>query len=182
MRNGRGVAFAFLGGTCGSLGGSCGGPELPWRDADYALEVAGELALVGEAGVRGDVRQGQVRPGLQQLPGTLDAAGDDVLVGRQPGGLLELPGEVVGAEPGDRQHLFPLERPRVGLPAGTSEIAPAGGGTCRFTPSYRRSISTGGPAKRMSMWWGRGAGGGPRRAPPGREAPPGPPPPTPRSP
>ena len=31
---------------------------------------------------------------------------DDVLVRRQPGGRLELPGEVVGAEAGDRGHLL----------------------------------------------------------------------------
>jgi hypothetical protein len=29
----------------------------------------------------------------------------------------------------------PLQRHRAGLPAGTSMIDPAGGGTCRFTPS-----------------------------------------------
>jgi hypothetical protein len=58
--------------------------------------VAGELALVPEAGVRGDLRQGEVASGLQELPGPLDAAGEDVLVRRQPGGRLELPGEVVG--------------------------------------------------------------------------------------
>ena len=56
-----------------------------------------ELALVGEAGVRGDLRQGKVGSCLQELLGPFDAAGDDVLVGRQPGGPLELPGEVVGA-------------------------------------------------------------------------------------
>ena len=51
----------------------------------------GELALVGEAGAQGDLRQGQVRPCLQELLGPLDAAQDDVLVRRQPGGRLELP-------------------------------------------------------------------------------------------
>ena len=40
---------------CGLLGESCGLPELPWRDAGDALEVIGELALVGEAGVRSDL-------------------------------------------------------------------------------------------------------------------------------
>ena len=47
--------------------------ELPRRDADEALEVTGELALVREAGVQGDFRQGQVRPCLQELVGPLDA-------------------------------------------------------------------------------------------------------------
>src|SRR5262245_40008597 len=80
------------------LGDACGHPELPRRDADYALEVMRELALVREAGVRGHLRQGEVASSLQELLGPLDAAGDDVLVRRQPGGPLELPGEVVGAE------------------------------------------------------------------------------------
>ena len=65
----------------------------------------GELALVREAGCSGDLRQGQVRPCLQELLGPLDAAQDDVLVRRQPGGRLELPGEVVGAEADNRGHL-----------------------------------------------------------------------------
>jgi hypothetical protein len=42
--------------------------------------------------------------------------------------------------------LRPLERTRLGLPAGTSMIDPAGGGRCRFTPSYTRSSSSGGRA------------------------------------
>src|SRR5262249_58285196 len=57
------------------LGDSCGHPELPRRDADEALEVMRELALVREAGVRGDLRQGEVASGLQELSGPLDAAG-----------------------------------------------------------------------------------------------------------
>jgi hypothetical protein len=40
------------------------------------------------------------------LPGPLDAAQDDVLVRRQPGGRLELPREVVDAEMGDGGHLL----------------------------------------------------------------------------
>ncbi len=59
---------------------SCGRLELPRRDANQALEVVGELALVREAGVRGDLRKGEVASGLQELLGPLDAAGDDVLV------------------------------------------------------------------------------------------------------
>jgi hypothetical protein len=88
------------------LGNSCGHPELPRRDADYALEVRRELALVRETGVRGDLRQGEVASGLQELLGPLDAARDDVLVRRQPGGPLELRDEVVGAEAGDRGQLL----------------------------------------------------------------------------
>jgi hypothetical protein len=64
MRNGRGVALQFLGGTCGRLGDSCGRPELRRRDADETLEVVGELALVREAGAGGDLRQGEVATAL----------------------------------------------------------------------------------------------------------------------
>jgi hypothetical protein len=88
------------------LGDSCGRPELPRGDADYALEVVGEPALVREAGARGDLRQGEVVASLQELLRPVDAAGDDVLVRRQPGGRLELPREVVGAEAGDRSDLL----------------------------------------------------------------------------
>src|SRR4029079_2813964 len=66
----------------------------------------GELALIKEPGVRGDLRQGQFGSGLEELPGPLDAAQDDVLVRRQPGGPLELPHEVAGAEAGDRGQLL----------------------------------------------------------------------------
>src|SRR5262245_37955457 len=66
----------------------------------------GELALVGEAGVRGDLRQGGGSCGLQRLRGPPDAAGGDVLVRRQSGGPLELRDEVVGAEAGDRGQLL----------------------------------------------------------------------------
>ena len=64
MWNGKGGRSPFLGETCGLLGDCCGHPELPRRDADYALEVVGELALVGEARVRGQLRQGQVAAAL----------------------------------------------------------------------------------------------------------------------
>src|SRR5262249_52099359 len=104
--NGKGVAPRVLGEACCALGDSCGRPELSRRDADDALEVVGELALVREAGDSGDLRQGQVAAPLQKLLGPLDAAQDDVLVRRQPGGPLELPGEVVGTEAGDSGHLL----------------------------------------------------------------------------
>jgi hypothetical protein len=56
-----------------------------------------ELALIREAGARRDLCPGEARPALQEFFGPFDAAGDDVLVRRQPGGRLELPREVVGA-------------------------------------------------------------------------------------
>src|SRR5262249_54818757 len=82
-RNGKEDEVPFSWRDLRPLGDSCGRPELPRRDAEEALEVMGELALVREAGVRGDLRQGEVASGLQELPGPLDAAGDDVLVRRQ---------------------------------------------------------------------------------------------------
>src|SRR5262249_20217428 len=105
-RNGKGVVLGILGKACGLLGVSCGCPEPPRRDADEAFEVVGELALVGEADVRGDLRQGKVGSCLQEFLRALDAAGDDVLVRRQPGGRLELPRKVIGAEAGDLGHLL----------------------------------------------------------------------------
>ena len=106
MRNGKrdGVPFSWRDLRC--FVGSYARPELPRRDADQALEVMAELALVREPGVGGDLRQRQVRPRLQEFSGPLDAAGDDVLVGRQSGGPLELPGEVVGTDAGDSGHLL----------------------------------------------------------------------------
>src|SRR6516162_8202056 len=83
------------------LGDSCGHPELSRRDADEALEVMTEHALAGEAGVRGNLCQGQVAA-LQEQLGPLDAAHDDELVRRQSGSRLELAREVVGAESSDR--------------------------------------------------------------------------------
>src|SRR5262245_28560195 len=98
MGNGKRVAVLFSWRDLRRFVGSYARPELPRGDADQAREVMGELALVREAGVRVELRQGGVASGLQELLGPLDAAGDDVLVRRQPGGRLELPREVVGAE------------------------------------------------------------------------------------
>ena len=65
-----------------------------------------KLALVRKTNVGGEIRQGQVGPCLQKLPRLLDAAPDDILVRRQPGGLPELAGEVVGAQVRHRGHLL----------------------------------------------------------------------------
>src|SRR5262249_32780617 len=102
---------------------SCGQLELPRRDAEGSLEVPGELTLVREADVRGDLRQGEVGPPSQELPGPLDAARDDELVRRQPGGRLELPREVIGAQTGDRGHL--LQAPRGPRPRRGAALAAA---------------------------------------------------------
>src|SRR5262244_3736382 len=106
MGNGKGDEVPVSWRDLRRFGGSYARPELPRRDAYQALEVMGELALVREAGVRGDLRQGEVASGLQELLGPLDAARDDVLVRRQPGGPLELADEVVGAEACDSGHLL----------------------------------------------------------------------------
>src|SRR5215472_9598117 len=98
-------ALPFLARTCGLLGDSCGPTELSWRDPDDALEMVGELALVGEAGVGGDLRQGKVAT-LKESLGPFNAAHNDVLVRRQPSGRLEPPREVVDAEVGGRRHLL----------------------------------------------------------------------------
>src|SRR5262249_57567784 len=93
--NGKRVAVPILGGTYGFLGGSYARPELPRGDADDALEVMGELALVREAGVRGDLRQGQLGSGLEELPGPLDFGQDDVLVRRHAPRPLSLPDQLI---------------------------------------------------------------------------------------
>src|SRR6516164_4496059 len=106
MRNGKGDEVPFSWRDLRRFVGSYARPELPRRDAGEALELTGELALVIEAGVRGDLRQREVASALQELLGPLDTAGDDVLVRRQAGGPLELPGEVVGAKTSDRGQLL----------------------------------------------------------------------------
>src|SRR6516225_11318359 len=105
MSNGKGGRSEVSSRDLRLLGDSCGHPELTWRDADEALEVMTEHALAREAGERGDLRQGEVAA-LQERFCPLDAAHDHVLVRGQPSGCLELPGEVVGAEAGDRRQLL----------------------------------------------------------------------------
>jgi hypothetical protein len=51
---------------------------LSWRDADEALEVLGELALIREADLRRDLGQGEVMVGVQELLRPRDAAREDV--------------------------------------------------------------------------------------------------------
>ena len=106
MRNGKKVADRLLSRTCGLLGDSCRPPEPSGRDADETLEVMRERALVRKPGVGGDLCQGEVAAALQELLCPFDAARDHVLMRRHPCGRLELPGEVVGAEPGDRGHFL----------------------------------------------------------------------------
>src|SRR5262245_21208201 len=55
--NGKGGLASVAWRDLRALFDCCGCPELPRRDAHETLEVTGELALVPEAGVRGDLRQ-----------------------------------------------------------------------------------------------------------------------------
>jgi hypothetical protein len=104
--NGSERAGRILGAACGLLGGSCGQAELARCDADEALEVMGELALIREADARRDLGQGEVPVGVQELLRPRDAACDDVLVRWYSGGRFELPREVVGAAVGGRGQLL----------------------------------------------------------------------------
>src|SRR5262249_26083015 len=92
--------------VCRPLGDVCGRPEPTRRDAEQALEVMREVALVREAGGRRNLCQGQVAILLKKFLRTLDTTGDDVLVRWLSCRDLELPREVVGAEVGDRCHLL----------------------------------------------------------------------------
>jgi hypothetical protein len=65
MRNGKGDEVPFSWRDLRRFVGSYARPELSRRDTDQALEVVGELALVTETGVRGDLHQGEVASGLQ---------------------------------------------------------------------------------------------------------------------
>jgi len=80
MRNGKGGRSPVSWRDLPLFGDSCARPELPRRDADEALEVAGELALVREAGAGGQLRQEAVTVSLLELLRPLDAAGENVLV------------------------------------------------------------------------------------------------------
>ena len=63
----------FIARTCGLLGVSCGPAELSGRDADNALEIVGELALVSEAGPGADLGQRKVAS-LKESLGPFNAA------------------------------------------------------------------------------------------------------------
>src|SRR5262249_42690033 len=95
-----------LGATCGFLCDSCGNAELSRREADNALEVMGEFALIRKADAHCDLCQGDVTVELQELLRQFDAARNNVLVRGHPGGLFELSREVVDAEVGGRGHLL----------------------------------------------------------------------------
>src|SRR5262245_39008264 len=96
MRNGKGDEVPFSWRDLRRFVGSYARPELPRRDAEEALEVIGELALIREPGVCGDLRQGQFGSGFEELPGPLDAAQDvdavEAMVADVQGGTAVLAG------------------------------------------------------------------------------------------
>src|SRR5262249_21756944 len=94
--NGKRVAVPLSWRDLRRFVGSYARSGLPQGDADYALEVIGELALISEPGVRGDLRQGQFGSGFEELPGPLDAAQDvdavEAMVADVQGGTAVLAG------------------------------------------------------------------------------------------
>src|ERR1700751_2736575 len=82
----------FIARTCGLLSDSCGPAELSWREPDNALEMVGELALVGEAGSGGELRQRKVAS-LKESLRPFNAAHYDVLVLEKRRGHLAVPRE-----------------------------------------------------------------------------------------
>ena len=89
-----------------SLTVRCGIPQLSRREADDPLKMKAEMALVREAGAERDVGHAEPAACQQEFLRSLDTARDHILVRRQPGGRLELPREVIGAEMHDGRHLL----------------------------------------------------------------------------
>jgi hypothetical protein len=80
-------------------------PKLSRCDTDEPFKVKGKLALVREPGVERNLCQLELIVFSQEVLCSLNAARDYILVRCQTSGRLELPGEVIGAEMGDRSHL-----------------------------------------------------------------------------
>ena len=64
------------------------------------------MALVRKPGAEGNLGQAELAVYPQEFLRSFNAARDHILVRRQPGGRLELPREVKGAEMHDGRHLF----------------------------------------------------------------------------
>jgi hypothetical protein len=80
--------------------------KLSRRDADDPLEMKGKLALVRETDAERDLHYAEFVVCTQEVLRSFNATSNDILVWRQPGGRLELPREVIGAEMGDGSHLL----------------------------------------------------------------------------
>src|SRR5262249_41980134 len=106
MGESRSREAELLASLAGRLGDSCGAAETPRCDADGALEVMRQLALIRGADAGRDLGQRQRAVRAEQLLDALDAARDHVLVWSEPGRCLELPREVVGAQVSSGGHLL----------------------------------------------------------------------------
>ena len=73
--------------------------ESAWGDAHNPSEVVGQVALIAKSALLGDFCQSALGMG-EQMPGTLDALVDEVLVRCQSRCLLEPSREMEGTEPG----------------------------------------------------------------------------------
>src|SRR5215212_3728921 len=109
LREYPGPRVLSLPGSCRLFAGSCryrrGMPlrasgavrtEGGWRGAQQTLDMEVQVGLSGETDPAGDLGDGEVGA-EQEFLGPLDAPGDHVAVGRRADGLLEEPGEVIGA-------------------------------------------------------------------------------------
>src|SRR5262249_944987 len=79
-----------------------------WASRRHPLKLKAKMALVREAGAKRDLGQAEFAVCPQEVLRLFDAARDHILVRRQPGGRLELPREVKGAEIDDGRHLLQL--------------------------------------------------------------------------
>jgi len=86
-------AIRVLAGVTFLLGDSCGTPKLLWRNADDPLKMKAKMALIREAGAQRDLCQGELAVCSQEVLRSFNTARDHILVRRQPGGCLELPGK-----------------------------------------------------------------------------------------
>ena len=122
-------------------------PERPGGERPHAADLLAEnrrraelcLKNAEAAGVahrRDEVRAGQVRSHRRGDDGVFDP---QHLTVSRAGSRPNASAATCPTNPGSRKmcnwSLRPLERTRAGVPAGSSMIAPAGGGTSRFTPS-----------------------------------------------
>src|SRR5207253_7942936 len=79
-------------------------PKLSRRGADDPLKLKAKMALIRETGAEHDLGQAEPTVCPQEVLRSFNAACDHILVRRQPGGCLELPREMKGAEMEDGRH------------------------------------------------------------------------------
>ena len=81
-------------------------PKLSRCDTDEPFKVKGKLALVREADAERDIHQAELAICPQEVLRSFNAARDQILVQRQPGGRFELACEAIGADTNDGSHLL----------------------------------------------------------------------------